>query len=349
MNLKNSLQVLFIFIGLSLAAGCKPGALKPDNAAGASQAFAVNAKLSPGVNYGNVLEANPPEGWGQKLVLGDFAKMAQAGFKSVRLPVRWSAKAKTNAPYTIDPAFFAQVDSAVNAAIAARLYVVLNMHHYDELFVQPQQHEERFLAMWKQISQHYAAWPQALIFEILNEPHDKLTANLWNPMYQKALAEIRVKNPTRQVIISGAGWGGAAALNELAMPANLDNLIFTFHYYSPFQFTHQGAEWVGSKSNAWVGTRWTGSSKEIQDAKEEFNKAAQFSRRYKVPIFMGEFGAYSKADMDSRVRWTRHVVGLAKRNGFSTAYWEFKTGGFGVYKADSDQWNQELLQALLEP
>ena len=34
------------------------------------------------------------------------------------------------------------------------------------------------------------------------------------------------------------------------------HLIVTFHYYLPFEFTHQGAEWIGDASNAWLGTTW---------------------------------------------------------------------------------------------
>ena len=79
-------------------------------------AFGVNQALSPGLNYGAIFDAKPPEGWGLLAKEGDFKIMAAAGFKSVRLPVRWSAKAAESEPYALDPLFLARVDSMVQAA-----------------------------------------------------------------------------------------------------------------------------------------------------------------------------------------------------------------------------------------
>jgi endoglucanase len=41
------------------------------------------------------------------------------------------------------------------------------------------------------------------------------------------------------------------------------------------------------------------------------------------PIFLGEFGAYDKALMDSRVRYTAAVARTAEELGWSWAYWQF--------------------------
>jgi endoglucanase len=63
---------------------------------------------------------------------------------------------------------------------------------------------------------------------------------------------------------------------------------------------------------------------------------------------MSEFGAYDKADMDSRVRWTAFMREQAEERGFSWSYWEFGAG-FGVYDRSAQKWNQELLEALVPP
>ncbi len=65
------------------------------------------------VNMGNTLEA-PNEGeWGFVIQEEYFALLADAGFDSVRLPVRWSAHTAESAPYTIDPAFFERIDEVI--------------------------------------------------------------------------------------------------------------------------------------------------------------------------------------------------------------------------------------------
>jgi endoglucanase len=61
---------------------------------------------------------------------------------------------------------------------------------------------------------------------------------------------------------------------------------------------------------------------------------------------MGEFGSYSKADQDSRLKWTAFVRNEAEKRGFSWSYWEFGSG-FGIYDRDKKQWKNELVKALI--
>ena len=118
------------------------------------------------------------------------------------------------------------------------------------------------------------------------------------------------------------------------------------HYYQPFNFTHQGASWVGQQSNAWLGTEWTGTDKEKQDIISHLDQAVKWANENQLPLFMGEFGAYSKADMDSRARWTEFVAREAEKREMSWAYWEFGAG-FGVYDRARGEWNEPLLNALM--
>ena len=37
---------------------------------------------------------------------------------------------------------------------------------------------------------------------------------------------------------------------------------------------------------------------------EQFDRAAAWAKKHDRPVFLGEFGAYDKADMDSRARYT---------------------------------------------
>lgn len=313
-----------------------------------TNAEAINQAMSPGINYGNIFEADPPEGWGLTGKEGDFKIIAAAGFKGVRIPVRWSAKAAVQAPYAIDPAFIQRIDHMVNAALGSGLYVIINMHHYEDLFENPEANHARFLELWKQIAHHYSRYPRTLLFEIMNEPHDKLTPALWNSYYQEALAAIRKENPDRVVMIGSAKWGGPDALSELQLPRDDKNIIVTFHDYSPFHFTHQGANWVGEQSKAWLGTKWTGSTDEMNEMRGEFEKVKTFTRSYDFPINMGEFGSISNADMPSRVRWTAAMSNMAKRYGYSRFYWEFKAGGFGAYDETAGQWRDELKDAIVK-
>src|SRR5690606_8958616 len=143
----------------------------------------------------------------------------------------------------LDPGFLGRIQEVVDAALKNKLHIVFNMHHHEALFEDPNGQKERFLSQWAQIAEHFKDYSDSLLFEVLNEPHGNLTPALWNEFFKDALTEIRKTNPTRIVLMGVAEYGGLAGLPELEVPDD-DNIIVTIHYYNPFNFTHQGADWV---------------------------------------------------------------------------------------------------------
>ena len=310
-------------------------------------AFAMNARLARSINIGNALEAPYEGAWGVTLQAEYFKLIREKGFTAVRLPIRWSAHAMPEAPYTISPEFLARVDWAVEQALANDLAIVLDMHHYEEMATNPTGHQERFVALWMQIAEHFQDQPNAVLFELMNEPNGVLNAGYWNTIIAAVLPVIRATNPTRTIIVGPAEWNNAQALDELILPADDEQLIVTFHFYSPFEFTHQGAEWLQSSgSDNWLGTEWTGTSAEKQVLQYDLNLVEEWAEENQRPIFLGEFGAYYKAPMESRVRWTDFIAREAEARNFSWSYWEF-CSVFGVYDPVAGQWNEELVQALI--
>ena len=79
---------------------------------------------------------------------------------------------------------------------------------------------------------------------------------------------------------------------------------------------------------------------------EALDKAVAWSEKHGVPLWMGEFGAYKKADMQSRVKWTKFVREQADVRNIPWAYWEFGSE-FGVYDRKLQDWNKGLLEALI--
>jgi endoglucanase len=311
--------------------------------AGTIDPFEFADQLGRGVNFGNALEA-PNEGeWGMTLEEGFFDLVKQGGFRSIRLPTKWSAHALADAPYTVDPAFFERVDWAIDNATRRGLNIVVNMHHYEELMADTDKHRARFAAIWRQIAERYRDRPANLAFELCNEP--VIPAGLWNKVYLEALAEVRKSNPTRIVVIGGVDWNSVNGLTQLVLPDNDRNIVATFHYYSPAQFTHQGAGWVNG-AEAWLGTTWEGRGPDRVGIDFDIEKAYAWGIKNKRPLWMGEFGAYSKADMASRERWTTYVAREAERRRIAWAYWEFGAG-FGVYDRAAKAWVPEIKRALI--
>jgi endoglucanase len=301
--------------------------------------------LQRGLNLGNMLEA-PNEGeWGLYMQEEYFDLIREAGFDFVRLPVRWSAHAATSAPYAIDTEFMARVDEIVEWALTRDLILILDFHHYEEIMVDPQTHRDRYLGIWRQLAFHYKDHPSSILFELLNEPNNALNSALWNEYSSDGLKIIRESNPTRDVIFGPINWNAYDQVATLDIPDD-PHLIVTFHYYLPFEFTHQGAEWIGDESNAWLGTTWDGTEAQKAEITRNFDLVAEWAQQNDVRILLGEFGAYSKAPHDSRLRWTEFVSREAERHGFAWSYWEFASG-FGVYDPNAAIWREDLLKALI--
>lgn len=310
------------------------------------EVFEINRLLGRGVNLGNGLEA-PSEGeWGFRIEDEYFPLIKKAGFDSVRIPIRWSVRADTQPPYTIDPNFFKRVDGVIEQALASRLNAIINVHHYQEMDKDPEKNLPRLKAIWQQIAERYRDRPESVLFELLNEPHGKLTDELWIKMVPDLLEVIRRSNPRRIVVVGAGHWNNIDSLVKFQVPEQDRRLIVTFHYYQPFQFTHQKASWVQGSAK-WAGTRWEGKPAEVEAVQKDFDRAQAWAKKNNRPLFVGEFGAFSAADMESRARWTHAVAREAGKRGISWAYWEFGSG-FGVYDPAKKTWREPLLKALVD-
>lgn len=308
---------------------------------GQMSAAEVNEMLGRGVNFGDCFEAG---NYGKEIREVYPALISQWGFDAVRIPVKWSAWALKEPPYTIDPVFMDSVARVVDWSLENKLLVVLNIHHFDEIFDNPDAYEEMLLVLWRQIADRFDGYTDSLLFELLNEPHGNLTNERWNAMFPGLIDTIRTTHPTRKIVLGPGDWNGIGSIDKIAWPENDTNLILTAHYYNPFTFTHQGAEWVDG-SDAWMGTTWDSTASQLQAVVNDLQKAISFSETHNVPVYIGEFGAYSKADIDSRRRWTDYCARTFENTGFSWAYWEF-LGGFGVFDPKNMIWRNEILHSL---
>jgi endoglucanase len=313
------------------------------NAGGAPQVqnqayFPVNRCI----NVGGALEA-PREGdwFNYKIRERDLQTIAQAGFDTVRIPIKWSAHALPNAPYTIDPAFFARIDEVITWSLQADLNVIINVHHYDELYADPDRHEPRFDALWAQIAARYRTAPANVMFELINEPRDNFSGNRVNVAQARALSIIRQTNPTRTAILAGDNWGNIDGMDNLKMPAD-PYVVGTVHYYGPFEFSHQGAEFMPNAPPA--GRTWpqTGEREQLQ---RDINRMAAFRTRIQAPVLMGEYGTVDNIPMVQRAAWTADIRRAFQSIDMPTCYFNY-AAGFSLYDTAREQWKMPLLNAL---
>jgi endoglucanase len=315
------------------------------------QVRAMAKRMGRGINFGNMLDA-PNEGdWGLR-VEDRFINLIGVGnfARTVRLPVRWSNHASADAQALIEPAFMARVADVVDRLLARGATVVLNMHHYRQLDgdaldkgekpVDPSVLELRFLAMWKQIAARFASRTPQLLFEPYNEPHKRLDP-LWNDLFSRALRVIRQTNPSRIVVVGPGRWNNPTALTGLVLPAD-PNLLITVHHYEPFRYTHQGAEWSSPPMPTGIDCC---NDEQLALMRRLLDQTVSESTRLGYPAFVGEFGAYSKASPESRLRYSRFMRDEMEKRALPWQYWELASG-FGVYDPAAGAFRTDLYEAL---
>jgi endoglucanase len=343
-------------------------ALASGNAPGASaKANQLSAAIAPGINLGNVFEAPTDNAWG--IPFSDTTTLVQKaktmGFKSIRMPVRWSNHASLTAPYTIDAAFMTRVKSEVQNMINQGFIVVLNMHHYRDLDGDTRDpgevtapnvdHNTRFVLIWKQIANEFKDFSNDnLLFEVYNEPHGKLQTSPasvndpWNNLLARAMGQIRATNPSRVVVVGPSNYNNAYNLQHLRLP-NDANMIVTIHQYEPFGFTHQGASWISNPPPPTGQTCCSNAQK--NQITTILGVAKNWSTVNRYPIYVGEFGAYSNNDYSAsmitqRVNFNSYMREEMSKVSFSWAYWELASG-FGIYDRATQLTRTTLLDSLI--
>lgn len=295
------------------------------------------------VNMGNHMEAPTEGAWGGRTISDDDFKMiAKAGFDTVRLPVRWSTHAGAKPPYKIDPAYMARVRHLVTLADAAGLNIILNSHHFEEIHKNPAANAPKLAGIWGQIATEFAGFDnQRLWFEIENEPHDKFNDGNLLKTLTPALAAIRKTNPNRPVIIGGEQWSGINSLATLKLPSD-PHIVPTFHYYDPFEFTHQGADWVNPAPE--LGRKWPAAG-DAERLKADVEKIRKYIKLTGKTPFMGEIGVHTTVPLKERAAYTKAVRTAFDETGIGICAWAF-TNTMPLYDSQTKGWIPEMLDAM---
>ena len=179
-------------------------------------------------------------------------QLKNAGFELVRLPVSPVPLLDVeDEPHR--QTMFSRFAVAIDDMLKANLNVVFDLHvtdgggPWDNKALTADLEDPHFRAyvkMVRSVAQFLSQYDASKVaFEPFNEPPEP--CNKWPAFQKELLAAIRAAAPKLTVILTGACWGSLDGLQELHSSDYDDNTIYTFHYYEPFLFTHQGA-WFSS-------------------------------------------------------------------------------------------------------
>lgn len=297
-----------------------------------------------------------------------FRDLKLLGVDGVRLPINFAALTGPAPDYRIDARVFPLLDQALDWAAAQNIAVVLD-NHSDPLDPRIKPDLGRFLeAVWTQMAAHFQDRPSTVLFEIQNEPHD--LGQAWAPLQQRAINAIRAVDRTHTIVVGGDNWNSIEGMRALPRYADT-NLVYTFHFYDPFVFTHQGADWTdlkelsgvafppdgaqprfnGTGKSAWVNKAVSDyyASDAVGKLRSSLDEVAAFAKDRGVPVWCGEYGVYNlRADPAHRVNWYRTVRGLLEERNIPWTMWDYKDS-FGLFnKGSAELFEHDLNLPLVE-
>jgi hypothetical protein len=300
----------------------------------------------------------------------ELTALRALGFGHVRLPIEPNDLFKSADPTNLDGRILGFLDLALDRIVAADLAVIVDFHNWDQdLGVQLTSDPalaDAFARMWGALAGHFSRLnPEMVFFEVMNEPFDVNPG--WEDVQAQVVTAIRAAAPAHTIIVGGPQWNSIDGLLTLeALPD--PNIVYNFHFYEPFIFTHQGAVWSGNMGylrgipypaddrcqwlpqfgndlDGWVDgycnvEKWDASAIDAR-----IRLAADWAQQRGVRLTVNEFGVMPTAPYADRIAWFFDVASSLRNYGIGWTVWGYDDG-FGFANQPDLRIDQGIMQAL---
>lgn len=297
-------------------------------------------RMSGGINLGNVLSAPKEGNWAPAVEETYFDDVAAAGFKTVRIPIRFDGYTTKledvtykNASgnyigsindYTVESSYLNRIEEVTGWALSKGLVAIIDVHGdhwFWESYRETKQGSpnpdyktgadrqaavDRFKSIWKAISNRFKNKSENLLFEIMNEAYFSMSAAEVDDINTQILAIIRSENPTRNVIVNGGGKNSYEAPLQLATSyPNTNNYLHNDSYLIATYHYYWPRAFTASSSQEDNDFDW-GTSADKLEIDTHFQAVKDWSLVNNIPIYFGEFGA----DNERGYNYSKGTVGL---------------------------------------
>lgn len=305
----------------------------------------------------------------------DVKWIASLGYDHIRLPIdeeqMWDSAMNKEAKA------FELMHNCIGWCRDNNLRIIVDLHiirsHHFNNKVRPLwtdvREQDKFIALWKELSDEMEKYPNSLLaYELMNEAVTD-SAELWNNLIARAVAEVRTGEPNRKIVIGSNMWQSANTFDELKVPENDPNIILSFHFYSPFPLTHHQASWTGIKdytgpvnypgqlidtanlrgldSSLVKSLKWDNRVYNIDTLEKMIQEPIRVANAKKLPLYCGEFGCLPTVSNQARMAWYNDMVTMLNRNGIAWTNWDYK-GAFGIKDRKTGEPIQELIDVLMQ-
>ena len=257
-----------------------------------------------------------------------------------------------------DNFYLEHLDKAIALLLKHDLAVVLDLH--DENKTGPEKdpaYQKTLITLWGALAGHWKKTdPERVFFELLNEPAFLKNPQGWLPLQEKLAAVVRRQAPNHTIVATWPYFSAVSGFSQI-QPLKDKNVVYTFHVYDPFFFTHQGAGWtpdatvaqlrsvpypgemprcqgaLGQAKTPWVKETLRSYCRfgwNAEKMKNHVGRAAAWGKKHGVPLWVGEFGVYPPhAPREDLLMLYRDARSAFEAHGLGWALWAYDEG-FGL-------------------
>jgi hypothetical protein len=230
-----------------------------------------------------------------------------------------------------------------------------------------------------------SAYSDAVFLEVLNEPglyDPSFTSDFasWSAVQEKWANEIRCSAPGNTILAVGAQNSDINGLLHLE-PLRDTNVVYVFHYYEPYSFTHEGEWWAkGSYAQVLKNVPYpfalSAAQRATQDLADnlierrnalfdmematkdhfdiDFEIVEEWSKKHNVSVICDEFGVHRQesdpdhsgkligATADLRVKWIGDVAERLEHYSIGWSFWDYSSSNFGLIPDDGGKVSKAL-------
>lgn len=350
----------------------------PAGAASSGQACAVietfpNPELLNAMRRGVNLPGWDSDDESRRPTIAQLRALREKGFTHIRLLLDESRLADPEREAYLDDMF-----EEIILLFSLDYAVSLDLHAGSIFERGAGEAEAELTELWRAIANRVRPLdPEKLAVELLNEP--QTDSETWWPAAGRLAAEVRGILPDHTIVVGPAGPQRHETLAGLK-PINDRNIVYAIHYYDPFAFTHQGADWGGADDPIRylrdlpfpASVDDPGMKTEVAELKAEgheeaakvlersletpwteeamtpaFDMMADWSVRYSQPVIVNEFGVLSyHAPRQSRLDWLAAVRRQAEERCIGWTHWDFQDG-FGLMDPETGMPDPGVMQSLV--
>ena len=317
--------------------------------------FGQNFEIHKGVNLSHWLSQTEIRGKEREeyVTEKDIIKIAEMGFDHIRLPIdevqMWDENGKKHKEA------FQLLHNAIDWCRKNGLRVIVDLHvirahHFNDpnnrQIWEDITAQENFIKLWYELSAELNSYPNNfLAYEPLNEAVSENSED-WNNLINKIIFEIRKLEKDRTIIMGSNMWQKVETFKDLKIPKNNENIILSFHYYTPFLFTHYKAPWTPLKDfdgkinyPAWTADTSIYSEMNSDLVKEmkihnkyydlaileaDILQAVEVAKKNNMKLYCGEFGCFPTTPIEMRVKWYEDMNSIFQKHDIAWAHWNYK-------------------------